>query len=288
MRGNYVANNIIHAVTFVLTAAFFWGFCIELKTSGIMQKIDAGHMVLSFVLALVVQIWKALRLYILLFGKDFSFKEYLRQYAKTAFVNIMVPLKAGELYRGYCIGQMVGAMADGYLIVLFDRFTDTLALISLVIVSAVFGKSQITVTYAALTVALLLLVAAYLLFRPLYLYWNQFLIFKKKSRNTLAALEVLKVCNASFHNISTLVKGRFALLYAASLLAWMADIGGFFMRPASLAPAGISAYLANILTGDWDAYNLLYTLACLGVFTLFLVLGLMIGRKDNGSIGRIR
>lgn len=286
-EGNKI-NYIIDSVIFVITLFFCCMFCSQLSKSRIIQKLDISHAAAALALALCVHTLKGLRLYILMFGKTYTFRTYLKLYVKTAFVNIMIPLKAGELYRGYCIGRLAGSAADGYIIVLFDRFVDTLALISAAAVSAVCGKLRVTVIYSIFAAVLLLLIFSYILFRPLYQYWNHFLIFKKSSTHTLAALEILEVCNASFENISAFVKGRFAVLYVISLFAWAAEIWGYFLRPDNFSPAGLGVYLENILKGAWEEYNLFYALACFSVFAICLALEFMTRRKSGGSACSIR
>ena len=108
------------------------------------KKISAEELKLNTTIAYIIQVFgvavfvhaiKALRLYIVLFGNKFSFRKYLGQYIKTAAVNLLLPFKCGEIYRGLCIGELIGTYAEGYIIVIFDRFVDTLALITMVILA---------------------------------------------------------------------------------------------------------------------------------------------------------
>lgn len=225
--------------------------------------------ILGVVLVVIlVHTIKALRLYIILFGNRFSLEEYLKVYVKTAAVNLLLPFKCGEIYRGLCVGGLIGGYAEGYIVVIFDRFVDTLALITIVAAAGVLSGFEITLTYLLLACFLLLMIVIYCLFMPLYEYWNRFLIFKKKSEHTLKGLQFLSICKNTFIHINEMVKGRFIILYLLSLTAWGGEVGYFLFLTNVTNEMAMSTYLSDVLAGTLNANNAIYMIVCLVVFLI--------------------
>lgn len=263
---------------FGILVLFFLGINIKkISVEELKLNTTIAYIIQVFGVAVFVHAIKALRLYIVLFGNKFSFRKYLGQYIKTAAVNLLLPFKCGEIYRGLCIGELIGTYAEGYIIVIFDRFVDTLALITMVILAGFLFGFEITYTYLALTVFLLLMIVIYWLFIPLYQYWNHFLVFRKTSEHTLKGLQFLDICKKAFGHINEIVKGRFIILYLLSLLAWGIEIGYFLIFSRTTGKVDISTYLSDVLTGTLNSNNVIYMMACL---TLFLLCGVALGIID--------
>ena len=214
----------------------------------------------------IVNFTKAIRLYIIIFGNKFSKREYFIQFIKTSIVNSLLPFKSGELYRGYCIGKIMKSYANGYIAILFDRFVDTLALMTVVVSMNLFMNVEITAVFGVLTVFLFFLMIVYWGFLPFYQYWNHFLIFYKNSSHTLIALLFLEKCKVAFENISYIVKGRFMILYLVSFLAWTLEIAGLYLLRNINDKIEIGNYLLDILMGKANINNFIYILLSLSVF----------------------
>jgi len=82
-----------------------------------------------FCLAAAVHILKAFRLWFALYGHGIPFSEYMIQYCKAVPVSVVLPCKLGDLLRAYCFGHLIHNYLSGVLVVLLDRFCDTLALV---------------------------------------------------------------------------------------------------------------------------------------------------------------
>ena len=88
-----------------------------------------GEKIAVLVLAVAaVHSIKIFRLYFALYGKGVSSGQHLRQYCKTITVNMIIPLKMGDIFRAYCYGYKMQNYFGGAALIVFDRFTDTLAL----------------------------------------------------------------------------------------------------------------------------------------------------------------
>jgi hypothetical protein len=222
-------------------------------------------------MTIVVHTMKALRLYVLLFGKKFRLSKFLFTYARTTVVNILLPFKSGELYRGYCVGNLIDSYAEGYVIVIFDRFIDTLALMMVVLLSGLLVGFEITLSYLVLFAFLILLVLIYWIFEPLYDYWNHFLVFNKKSVNTLRGLKFLQVCKLEYMQILKVVRGRFGMLFLMSIIAWVIEIGTLGFLNKFFSKEGLSEYCSTILAGKMSINNISYLMASMGLLILLAV-----------------
>lgn len=234
-----------------------------------------------FMIVIFVHVIKALRLYVILFGSKFSLEEYLEEYIKTAAVNLLLPFKCGEIYRGLCMGHLVGEYAEGYIVIIFDRFIDTLALITMIAGAGMVSNFEITFTYFVLASFLFLMIVIYCLFMPLYEYWNHFLIFMKESEYTLKGLRFLNTCKNAFYYIDGMVRGRFFILYLLSLAAWGIEVGYFVLLTNESDQMEISEYLSDALAGTLNASNSIYMVVCLTVFLYcgLLLISLKVWRK---------
>lgn len=259
---------IIFELVFWAAALSFLGINISKMLTEEWNNITALYILGVILIVIFVHTIKALRLYIILFGNNFNLEEYLEVYVKTAAVNLLLPFKCGEIYRGLCIGGLIGGYAEGYIVVIFDRFVDTLALITIVAGAGVLSGFEITFTYLLLACFLLLVIAIYCLFMPLYEYWNHFLIFKKKSEHTLRGLQFLSICKSTFIHINEMVKGRFIILYLLSLAAWGVEVGYFLLLTNVANEMAISTYLSDVLAGTLNANNAIYMIVCLVVFLI--------------------
>lgn len=272
---------LIHSVVMVISVAFLWTVCKQaLDNAAIKAKIS--QIVGIIVTALIVNIIKALRMYVIMFGYKFSVWEFIRFYIVTAFVNITIPFKGGELYRGFYLGKLIGSFSEGYIMVIFDRFVDTLALITMVIGVNIFWGTDMGVIYLVLAGFLFIVLAAYLLFEPLYMYWNNYLVFNRSSKNTLKALHFLEVCHKTFGKISNIASGRFVILYIISLAAWIVEIASILLINSNSKQIFVSEHLKNILTGETTQYNFFFILSSV---LLFVVLGIasLFKRRENGE-----
>ena len=271
--GKVKLNWLIHPLVWVFTVFFLWTIwqqALALNTTTMERTplLVVGVIVTAF----IVNIIKALRMYIITFDYKISIWKYIRFYIVTAFVNITIPFKCGELYRGYYLGTLINSLSEGYIMVIFDRFIDTLALITIVIGVNVLLGTDLGVIYLLLAGFLFIVLAVYLLFPPLYMYWNHYLVYHRSSSNTLKALHFLEACNKTYGKISHIVSGRFVILYIISLLVWIVEIASVLVITSDAGRLYVSEYLQTILTGETTQYNFLFLF---GSVLLYTVLGVV-------------
>lgn len=232
--------------------------------------------------ALCVHAAKALRLYIVLFGGDFSFAEFFRMYIRTACASLFLPFKSGDIWRGLYAGNLIGSYVDGFVAVLLDRFTDTLALVTVALAVGLWSGLSPMAVYAVLGLFLATLVAAYLLFPQLRDYWNHFLIFNKRSDHALSGLRFLAGCDSAYRHVAATVKGRFVFLYALSLVAWGVEMAAMVLVMGDLSSSVVGAYLLDVLTGATNAYGTLYIAVCVALYaSAEIVVGMRVSRCNE-------
>ena len=128
--------NIINVVVLLITMLFFIYNCRDLPE--IFAEKDLTSVFLLGITVILVHVIKAGRLYLALYGSEIAFITYLNTYCKVTPVSIMLPFKLGELFRMYCYGQLLGNNLKGVVIILFDRFMDTTALMTAILLVWIF------------------------------------------------------------------------------------------------------------------------------------------------------
>lgn len=241
---------------------------------------DVPMIAVAFMTALIVNGIKMARLYILFCGKHVKTDAYVRKYMTTSLINMIVPFKAGEIWRGIIFGKMAGSYISSFVIVLFDRFIDTTALLALVVMVCLYTGMPMTMMYAALTVFVMVAVVLYLNFFSLYRYWNRVLILRANTKSTLMALTALDTLKKVIWEVRQTSSGKFMMLFMVSVVAWSVEIlaAGFFGY--ALTGRGVNAYLNTVLTGGIGAYTFLYFITSVCIYAgVYGVLQLVKRRK---------
>lgn len=193
---------------------------------------------LFFVGFLLVHLAKMTRLYLVLMEHKIPFGKFVLLYLKTTLVNFIIPFKLGEIYRFYCVSRQTKHWQVGILSILVDRFFDILALCVILVPCDLYmtkwsklampnlqyyvgGLSIVTWIFIA---ALVLIALIYITIEPSYFYLNHYLIKEKSSQRSLVALRALDIIKQWFDFTKNLIKGRFALIFLASLMGWIFEI----------------------------------------------------------------
>lgn len=173
---------------------------------------------------MAVHIFKMMRLYLVLMEHKIGFGKFVLLYLKTTLVNLIIPMKLGELYRIFCISKETKHWQVGVLSILVDRFFDTLALcvILLPLDIYVFGEASV-ITWIFL-VLMAFVVACYVSVLPTYRYLNRYLIKEKSSPRAMVALKGLDVIKIWYDFTQNLISGRFALILLSSFGGWFCEI----------------------------------------------------------------
>ena len=230
---------------------------------------------------------KVFRLYLELLDRKLPFGLFLRQYCKITPVSMILPLKAGDLFRCYCYGYYIGDWMYGIAVILLDRFVDTAALMTVLVLFVLpLGNAMPAVSFVLLAV-LFALSFIYFALPGLCQYWNRYLIAGRGSTRKLFALTVLARLEAAYRDIHRVVQGKFLLSYMLSVAAWLIEIGGLALTVSLLRAdlgAAMSAYLFGAMWGGKIAYlSGIILFGTVLLLLLYLVTLLFVGRKERAD-----
>lgn len=233
---------------------------------------------LVFCIAVVlVHIIKALRLYFELYGSGIRLRTFIKSYCKVTPVTMLLPFKCGELFRMYCYGHCIHNQEKGIVVILLDRFMDTAALLTMIGMVLLFSGGKISVLIFALIVFLLLLILAYCSFPGVYDFWKKYLLRSQTSPHTIWGLERLENFNALYVMISNVVKGKGAILFFCSIIAWGIEMGSISVVSGMIVQGElggiISDYLTAAVTGaESENLKLFILTSVVSQFMLYVVL----------------
>lgn len=184
------------------------------------------HILILIMTALVVHAGKALRLYLALYGTDIRFRKHIKTYCIATPISIIVPYKLGELFRIYCYGRCINNMVRSIIIILFDRFMDTLGLLTVVFTVALLGKGEISTISIALLSFTALILLAYFVFPDLCAFWRTYLLRATATSRKIKTIKLIVSFDEVYHEIQEVAQGRGVILYFMSLICWTIEIGG--------------------------------------------------------------
>ena len=232
---------------------------------------------------------KVFRLYFILYEKKISFIEHLKQYCKVIPVSMIVPFKLGELFRMYCYGYQIGNFFDGIIVILVDRFADTLGLVTMILFISIVNHSQFPLIFYILLAFLVTIIICYLIFPGMYFYWKHNLLKAKASRQKNDMLLLLEKLQTAYLELSILIKGRCSILYLLSLIAWGVEVGGLFICNKILQGSEtiyfVSEYLTSALLGrESDDLKLVVLVSILFLLLFYLTvysIGAFVRKEAN-------
>lgn len=173
---------------------------------------------------LAVHLFKMARLYLVLMEHKISFGRFVLLYIRTTFINLIIPFKLGEVYRVEEIARETKVWQVGLLSVLVDRYFDMTALLLLLVpFDLYFGKALTPIT-AVLLIVIVVVAALYMAIPSSYAYMNRYLIMKKSSARSLAALKGLDVIKKWYDFTKNLITGRSMMIVLASLFGWISEV----------------------------------------------------------------
>ncbi len=173
---------------------------------------------------LAVHLFKMTRLYLVLMEHKLPFVRFLLLYIRTTFINLIIPFKLGEVYRVEEISRETRVWQVGFLSVLADRYFDMTALLFLLVPFDLLFNRALSPITAVLLLVIVVLALLYIAIPPSYEYMNRYLIMRKASPRSLAALRGLDVVKRWYDFTNNLIKGRSALIVFASLLGWASEV----------------------------------------------------------------
>lgn len=272
MRWKKTYYNIINII--VIGVAFLFLGNLVLNNMDIIDSISSINnkivvLMIGITLFFVIHILKLIRFYLILLEEKLDFKRFVRIYIKTAFVNIVLPLKSGEIFRFYCYSNETNNYKIGLLSILVERFFDTCALLLFIFPLEILVTHQVSSIAVILLLFVLLGFVIYNVFYPIYKYINKFFILNVTSKKSLMILEVLEKQNEWYLYIKKLVKGRFSLVFLLSFLAWTLEyIFVYFISTGLEAKFSLKTFNIYINSGFLGKPNT--------VLSIYTVLGALV------------
>lgn len=229
---------------------------------------------------------KAGRLYLALYGTGIGLVTHLKIYCKVIPTSVVFPYKIGEFFRMYCYGTRLRNPLTGIVIILFDRFVDTAALVTTILLVWLLSGGQITSLVYGLLVFLALVLFVYSVFPKVCRFWKRYLLKTKATENSLAVLSMLERADTLYHVVENTVVGRGIILYFLSLTAWGVEIGSVVLQSRisdnKAVDIVITDYLASAMSGNHTpelSQFIFASVVLLAVFYLVIKVLDRIGKK---------
>ncbi len=275
-------------LTALLIAACGVYFIMTLDQAGIRATLleHLSLLPLIVLIAVVTQMIKATRMYVIVMDADISYQKNLLVYAATTVINIMTPYKAGEVYRIMLYGKCVGSYASGAVRVLLDRAVDTAALLTYLTIILLFQVSAVLPLYLLLLALFVLFCAAWFVFPQLYRFWNDYLITQRHTRRSAKVLKALSDVNRAYEYLRELIRGRVFIMYLLSMTAWGLELVGVYVLTVythSNSASQISAYLVSALSTAANEYQKLYALCYLAVLGIMMLVSACVLRRRRAA-----
>ena len=252
MKNKSLVYNLINILVLCAAALIFF---LNYNIHNVFQGVQTMHIAIIIATVILVHFLKALRLYLALYGSGISASNYAKTYCKVTPVSILIPFKLGEFFRMYCYGSQAGNMLKGIVTVLMDRFMDTIALVTMIIVMwLATGEPIIPIVYL-LVVFIVIIILMIVVFPGLYGYWKKYILRAAATPNKIKALKYLDAMNRLYLEIMNVSRGRGIILYILSLLAWAIEIGSVVILSNIIGEGiglseKIAGYLESALMGS--------------------------------------
>lgn len=257
-------------------------------TNGIFLYTDVFHILIIVLTVLIVHIVKAGRLYLALYGSEISFFQYLKIYCKVTPVSVVFPFKVGEFFRMYVYGHQLRNYLKGVIIVLLDRFMDTIALVTMILFVWAFSGGYVTSFVYVLLVFLGFALLIYAVFPGVHKFWKKYLLKANATEKKLAALKMLDTLQLIYQEITSVSKGRGIILYFMSLLAWLVEIGSIAVLNG-LSGTGklnqkISEYLMSAMSSnqstEFSQFVFISVILMVVIYVVLKIIELLEGKKN--------
>ncbi len=217
------------------------------------------YYVILIVSVIFIHTIKSIRLYLLLYDSNISINENLKIYCKVVPITAILPYKLGEFFRIYCYGRQIKNMYRGIIIILLDRFMDTLALVTMIFFISMFKEQNPPLLIYVLIIFLIVLLVIYFIFPGVYTFWKKVLMSSKATENKISILKAMHEIKKIYNEISKLMSGRGFILYILSLIAWGIELASLALIKFSLQEYSLihdfSLYLSSAL-GTNDSIEL--------------------------------
>lgn len=205
-------------------------FTFEYYDSGqLFKNINLCSIIVFLVLVVVVHILKSVRLYLALYYSELKWSDFIKVYCKVTPVSVVLPFKIGDVFRMYCYGQLVGNLLRGVVITMLDRFMDTAALVTVIILTWFLAGGKMDLLVYLFVIFLIITCVIYFVYPGIVRIWRKSLLKSNATERRIAILGVLKKFDEIYKEIDGVTKGRGIILYVLSILAWGIEIGSLYI-----------------------------------------------------------
>lgn len=244
---------------FLLAAVCFLGGVLRECVQNEWQiAVDGRQIILRILLCLVcfviLHMAKCLRFYLVLMEQRIQFGRFVRMYLKTTFVNFLLPMKSGELYRIYCFAHETKNVSIGFVSVILDRILDTCVLLLFLVPYDLIVAHEISIVTIILTLIVFVVGAGCVFLYSSYGYLNRFLMIHGTSKRTIYLLQILEHLKMCYDYTAGLLKGRFMLILVFSCIGWIFEflllkiMAGIFS--IEFQTAQFAEYIGGIFSSD--------------------------------------
>lgn len=253
-------------------------------------------MIIEMALALlpgfiIVHAIKLMRLYLIMVEDDIPFGRFVFAYFRTTLINLIIPYKLGEIYRIAAFSHESGKIKNGFFSVLVDRFFDTLAIVFILFPYQMFIKGEVSMPVLILFAFVMCVLFTYVVFPSTYKFLNRYIIVKRNSAKSLAALNVLEIMNGWYEYVKKLVTGRYGMLVLFSFAAWIGEmliLAGFYkIYGQAFSVESFGLYIETIISGGsyrlQSEYNLI-TVLVIAAATVVSFAVYMIGKVTKKKV----
>lgn len=263
-------------------------FIFEYYGSGqLFKNINLCSIIVFIVLVVVVHILKSVRLYLALYYSELKWSDFLKVYCKVTPVSVVLPFKIGDIFRMYCYGQLIGNILRGAVITMLDRFIDTAALVTVIILAWFLAGGKMDLLVYLFVIFLIIIYVIYFVYPGIARIWRNSLLKSNATKSRIAILGVLKKFDDIYKEIDGVTKGRGIILYILSILAWGIEIGSLYIistiNNAKQIDNDIFEYLRAALRGNKSPelrrFIMVTIVLLMGVYVIIKILD-TVNKKD--------
>jgi len=263
-------------------------FIFEYDDSGqLFKNINLCSIIVFLVLVVVVHILKSVRLYLALYYSELKWSDFIKVYCKVTPVSVVLPFKIGDIFRMYCYGQLIGNILRGAVITMLDRFMDTAALVTVIILTWFLAGGKIDLLVYLFVIFLIITCVIYFVYPGIVRIWRKSLLKSNATERRIAILGVLKKFDEIYKEIDGVTKGRGIILYILSILAWGIEVGSLHIistiNNTKQIDNDVFEYLRAALRGnkslELKRFIMVTILLLMGVYIIIKILD-TVNKKD--------
>lgn len=242
MNFNKIRYDIINIFIFLMSLILI---CINYKDiSTLFRLTSIYNIMVILVTVLFVHGLKAIRLYFTLYDSRIGFVNYLKVFCKVTPISLILPYKLGDFFRIYCYGNIIKDYPKAFIIVLIDRFMDTLGLLIMIILMFAFNDMSIPKIALVLLIFLCTLLLLLIAYPGVHKFWRKKLLSSRATERKYNFLKLLDYTNSLYVEIKNVCSGKGVIIFFLSLFAWIIEIWSITLK----SNEGINIVISNYLS----------------------------------------